>query len=285
MQSLISAVDNLLTFESESLESLLGRLEREEKEHYNNSFRKLDEYVKSEELREKVLGKEMDYKSMDQLPASDFDMVYTILRGESICHTSRIPSQIRYLGHLTQSDKVGGPSVWGEETYDIGIELKEAQKMNETTLTGMPVVWDASTAERKSDCPFVIAPDPKDYFYIQYTYGWQQLTIPNDATRSAYQYDPSKMKGVVMLILQTCDWGNCPKEFLTHEHYGDQEKGWELKVNSLPVTNITLIGNGAIVVHNGNDISFPPGPDGEYKLEFHVNHRWKYMRLTSAIIF
>lgn len=284
IQSLISAVNDLVSLETESLETLLERLVKEEREHYDQSFRRLDDYVKSEELQAKAMGRDMDYSSMDQLPATDFDIVHTILRGDSLCHTSRIPSQIRYNGFLTMSDKVGGPSVWGQETYDIGTELEIARGLNETSLQAIPVVWESNSRERQSDCPFVIAPDPKDYFFVQHGYGWQPLTIPNDATRIAYKYDVSKLKGVVTLILQTCDWGKCPKGFLTHEAFHDKE-GWELEVNGISVTNITAIGNDAIVAHNGDGLTFPPGPNGEFQLRFRVTKQQSYLRLTSATIF
>ncbi|KAL3913446.1 MAG: hypothetical protein SGILL_006488 [Bacillariaceae sp.] len=284
IQTLVSAVDDLVSFESEGLDALLERLQKEEREHYEQSFRKLDDYVKSDELREKATGKDMDYRNLDQLPASDVDMVYTMLRGDSICHISRIPSQIRYNGHLTMSDKVGGPSVWGQETYDLGIELETAEGMNKASLQSVPLVWKKENAVRQSECPFIIAPDAKDFFYIHHDFGWQPLTIPNDATRKEYGYDATKLKGVVTLILQVCDWGNCPDGFLTREAFQDQE-GWEVEVNGLPVTNITVIGNGAMVAHNGNGITFPPGPNGDFVLKFHVAKPQSYLRVTSVIIF
>ena len=173
--------------------------------------------------------------------------------------------------------------MWGQETYDVGVELEVAQTLKKASLQSVPLVWNNATSERQSQCPFIIASDPKDFFYIHHDYGWQSLTIPNEATRKAYEYDASKMKGIVTLILQSCDWGNCPEGFLTHKAFHDQE-GWELEVNGNPVTNITVIGNNAIVAHNGNGITFPPGPDGEYVLKFHVTKPQNYLRVSSAII-
>ncbi|KAL3914345.1 MAG: hypothetical protein SGARI_000169 [Bacillariaceae sp.] len=290
VQSLASAVDDLIQVSSQqqtSIEALLEKLVQEEKEHFGKSLQQLDDFIKTKEFQEeKVATHEMDFKYIDQLPSSsvDFDVVSTLLAGSSLCHTVRLPSQIRYLGHLTNSDKVGGPSVVGEETYDVGIELEEAKKMNSASLHGLPIAWNNKTGERQSECPFVIAPDPKDNFYIQHGYGWQNLTIPNDATRSAYQYNPSEMKGVLALILKGCDWGHCPKGFLTSDFYGLDE-GWNLKVNGVPATNLTMIGNGVIIAHNGNGITFPQGPNGEYKLEFQVTKPEHYLMMSSAIVF
>jgi hypothetical protein len=284
MQSLLSAVDDLLSFGSESLEDLLARLEREEKEHYERSLQQLDAFIASETLKEEI-PKEMGYSSMDKLPVSDLDVVSTVLGGESICHTVRLPSRIRYLGYLTNTDKVGGPSVYGEETFDIGMELQEAKSMTNSTIKSLQLIWDANESFRRQECPLIIAPDAKDSWYFQFGDGWRELRIPNEATRSAYRYNSSIMKGIVIMILRNCDWGQCETGFLTADDFGGNETGWEMMVNGMRVTALSDIGNGAIVVQNEHGITFPQGSNGEYKLDFHVTKPSHFLKLSSVIIF
>ena len=50
-------------------------------------------------------------------------------KGRSMCHTARLPSQSRYLGYLTDTDKVGKQAPYGQETYEVGIEKKVAEKV------------------------------------------------------------------------------------------------------------------------------------------------------------
>jgi hypothetical protein len=72
---------------------------------------------------------------------------------ESICHTARLPAQTRYLGYLTDTRKVGGPSVYGEETYEIGIEADTVRK--QPPIGELALVWSAAQRE---NCSVALAP-------------------------------------------------------------------------------------------------------------------------------
>lgn len=280
MQALIAAVDDLVALESESLEGLLARLQKEEDDHYVQVSRRnpLDD-----ELREIFNGTEglhklcYNFEDLSNAPP-DFDWYSLFLTGKSVCHTARLPSRIRYLGFLTDSTKTGGPSVFGEETFDVGLEdVSDPEAGN-----SLPLVWDAE-GKWRNQCPFVIAPDNKDFFYTQHGYGWRELVIPSASMREAYHYDPSAMKGIVIMVFQTCWWGQCPENRLQPKDLEDGK--WDIKINDVPVTKMTAIGNEAVVAQNADGITFPQGPDGGYKLGFHVNEPGWYQKIYSIIVF
>jgi len=67
-----------------------------------------------------------------------------ILKGPNFCHTARLPAQIRHLGILTESPMVG------EDSYDTGIELKEAKKSERDESRLMQLVYEQEF--RKPPC-------------------------------------------------------------------------------------------------------------------------------------
>lgn len=282
LQTLMSAVDELVSHQSEKLDVLLERLEAEEERHYDQLLQKnpLDEEL------QKNFGDKLGY-NFDELPPLDppVDWYSMFLTDKSICHTVRLPSEIRYHGYLTNSKKTGGPSVYGEETYDIGLELQEAKlSENPEAVKDLQLVWEANKDQRKHQCPLVIGPDPKDYYYTQHGDGWRNFVIPNGATSAAYDYDASAMKGILVMVLHICDWGQCPEGMLTAKDISDGKK-WEIKINDVPVTNLTDIGNGAVVFQHPNGIQFPQGSTGGYQLQFHVNEPNYYTQISSIIVF
>ena len=104
VDNLLGALDKLNNLEYESVDTLLSELLQEEDELYNDQIMKMD-----------FQGHAPKLYSVDGNEPEGFDpsLFFT---GESICHTARLPSQARYLGYLTDTDKVGGPVPFGKET-------------------------------------------------------------------------------------------------------------------------------------------------------------------------
>jgi hypothetical protein len=282
MQTLLEAVNEMVSLESESLEALLTRLQKEEDKHYDAISR---HNLVDEELRKQM--KERSGYKFDELPnfEPDIDWYSLLLTGKSLCHTVRLPSQIRYRGLLTESNKTGGPSVYGEETYDLGLEIEESKALpNPEATKALQMVYLANEGQRKHKCPLVINPDEKTFFYMQYGDGWREHVIPNAATREAYHYDPSSMRGIIILVFTICDWDRCPPGFLRAKDYDNGNK-WDMKINDVPVTNMTEVGNDAVVVQNDDGFTFPQDSNGGYKLEFHVNEPDYVAKITAIIVF
>lgn len=104
IDNLLGALEELIQLEHENTETLLSRLVREEDELYNDQIMKMEFQSDAASLY-----------ALDENHKGAFDPS-VFFKGESMCHTARIPSQTRYLGYLTNTDKVGGPVPFGKET-------------------------------------------------------------------------------------------------------------------------------------------------------------------------
>ncbi len=110
IDNLLGALDLLAKLEYEGVETLLSRLLQQEDELYNDQIMKMDFQSDATALYP------LDKDDEEALDSSMFFM------GESMCHTARIPSQTRYLGYLTNTDKVGGPVPFGKETVSSRLQ-------------------------------------------------------------------------------------------------------------------------------------------------------------------
>jgi hypothetical protein len=114
IDSLLEALKELkyqLQLEYASVETLLSRLLREEAEVYNDQIAKIDFQEHARKLYSWEDG------SSDDGAGGEIDFDPSVFfSGKSMCHTARLPAQTRYLGYLTNTEKVGGPTPFGKET-------------------------------------------------------------------------------------------------------------------------------------------------------------------------
>jgi hypothetical protein len=204
-------------------------------------------------------------------------------RGPSMCHTARLPSQTRYLGILTETDKVGGPAPRGEETYDVGLDFKSNQKVAKPEGSDeMRLVH--KTGDEDKHCPgFTVKPDYPDSFIVNFLDGWTKLTFPNAAEQRAYHYNPKAHEGLIVFHLRKCDWGKCPKEFLTTAHYAT--KDWVMKVNGQTVTEVIDIGEFATIAKGKDGFRFQPDANGQYTIEVNVNTDKMYTEFADFVLY
>jgi hypothetical protein len=136
----------------------------------------------------------------------------------------------RYLGYLTNTEKVGGIAPFGNETYDTGIEKGEADT---TDVKGeLRLVWENNPKVRQF-CEVQIRPDYKDHFYAHQRHGLVPLVFSNEKEKVAYNDDQSKMQGLIIIVLADCDWKEC----------GDGD----LKADSIANGDVTIAVNGLIL--------------------------------------
>lgn len=270
--ALLGALQDLEKHDNHDGETLLGELRKNEEELYHNFTNATlpDIHRTMYSVKDGVVIQ----------PEFDSSVFFT---GHSFCHTGRVPSQTRYLGYLTNStDKVGGPAPYGYETYDTGINVEFALR-SPSPNGEMRLVW-AGGKEREISCPVTCKPDYKDVFLTTSLDGWTKLTIPNEAERTAYRYDPSRFKGIIIMILRGCDFGKCERGFLKQEQY--DEKKWEMKVNGLPVVSVVDIGFEALlVVGEDGRVHFPPTANGEYDIEVQVLESGSFVKVSSFILY
>lgn len=133
-----------------------------------------------------------------------------------MCHISKLPSQVRYLGYLTNETDtttinkvVGKPAPYGKEEYDVGILDTVAATTSLFHANGtMPLVYQLymEREECDGDSTVIVKPDYPDYFVAREEYGWVELIFPNVAEQQAYHYQPTHYQGLILLHFKRCTY-------------------------------------------------------------------------------
>lgn len=145
----------------------------------------------------------------------------------------------------------------------------------------MQLVWtDDKMHEHNCEVPVNI--DHKDSFFSTGN-GWNSLTFPNEAERSAYNYNPKELKGIVVLVFVKCDWGKCEEAYLGPKDLSDNQ--YEMKINGIPVEKLLNIQHDALVAKHKDGINFPPSANNDYKFEIKVNDPSKHVKISSFIVY
>ena len=271
MDALLSTLQDLSEHQIEDTRLLLSQLQQEDEDlHTNFTKAELPDFHKN-------------LLKVDELAESEpkFNTSFFYKR-RSMCHTGRLPSQIRYQGILTDTDKVGQQAPVGEEKYYTGFDKSEAKKISTENGT-MRLVYEMH--KERENCPgYIVKPDYPDSFFTNHLDGWTKLTFPNEAEKKAYGYDPTHYEGIFILHGKGCSWGKCPKGFLTpvEDH---AEKHWEMKINDQLVSTVIGIGAGAAVVKGENGILFTPNSNGQYEIEIRVNKDESYLELSDFVLY
>ena len=261
--------------EAGDVPALLSKLVREDIELH-------DEFRKAElpELHTKLLKLDEVLETGDDggdQPGIDHELFF---RGPSMCHTARLPSRVRYLGILTETDEVGGPAPVGEETYYVGTHREDAEK-TPSEDSSMRIVYETHREREKHCTGVVVKPDYPDSWFAGWKDDWTSLTIPNAAEREFFGYDPERHRGVIIVHWKKCDWGNCPEGFLTAEDDGD----WEMRINSQKVSVIDIQHGGYIAKGETTGFRFEPDPDGRYTIELKIHKKNHYVELADFVLY
>jgi hypothetical protein len=191
-------------------------------------------------------------------------------RGPNICHTARLPAEIRHLGILTESSLVG------EDSFDKGIEVETA-KNNTPEDKSMQLVY---TEGARQSCPIPLEKDYKDYFYVAKTHGWSQLTLPNNAEIKAYGTS-KPLRGVIAVCFAYCKGAKCTAEDIqsTHIHAGMAE----MEVNGVKVTTLTAFDRCSFLRHVDGYV-WKPNSEGRFRIRAKVDKVKSHIRLSSIVI-
>jgi hypothetical protein len=133
-----------------------------------------------------------------------------------------------------------------------------------------------------------VNPDKKDFFFSKGGH-WNELLIPNKAEKKVYLNngdDVNSLEGFVFPFFKGCDWGNCPDGFLQHKDLHDGK--WEMKINGESVTQFVPVhggDQGSYICKHARGYTFPPDPDGNFKIEIRVKEETGYIELSSIAIF
>ena len=231
---------------------------------------------------------------------TDFNSTY-IIGGPNYCHTTKLPSEIRFLGILTETATQIGPN-----DYDKGLGvqtlLKKGYKSNDKTNPNgsgaQSMILSYDEADRQI-CPIRTNEDYKDFYFVGANTGWQQLTLPNHSERNAYSIREGSfsststiplLQGYVAMCLTLCPWDKCPKGVWSRNVYTESNY-LEIRINQVMVTNYTNIGNSECDLLRHNDgYRFPiDDKDNTVAIEVQLNvpdtkNPRSYIRISSWIV-
>jgi hypothetical protein len=162
-----------------------------------------------------------------------------VLRGPNFCHTARLPAEIRHLGILTDSSKIG------EDSYDKGMSKGAIQKY--VPDGSMPLVFDGGERQK---CEEPLQKDYKDYFLVKQAFGWTQLTLPTDREVEAYGTG-APLHGYISVCFR-------------HDG-GFRLGGNQMEVNGMRVTNFTKH-RKCMWLRNAKGHKFEPNSDGRFEI-------------------
>jgi hypothetical protein len=160
-------------------------------------------------------------------------------RGPNFCHTARLPAEIRHLGILTDSSKIG------EDSYDKGMSKGAIQKY--VPDGSMPLVFDGGERQK---CEEPLQKDYKDYFLVKQAFGWTQLTLPTDREVEAYGTG-APLHGYISVCFR-------------HDG-GFRLGGNQMEVNGMRVTNFTKH-RKCMWLKNAKGHKFEPNSDGRFEI-------------------
>ena len=127
-----------------------------------------------------------------------------------------------------------------------------------------------------------VSPDHKDSFYGSYKQGPAKLTIPNEKEKAEYRYNQKEMKGLVIFVIGTCDWGKCQTGDLRNN---DIKAGnVRITINGQVVTSVTDIG-GAVILKSPFGMYFEPSANDDYEISINVTKPDSFFRISSIIIY
>jgi hypothetical protein len=221
--------------------------------------------------RKSFMSHKLPTKILEDLAIPDDVDREIFYRGPNFCHTAYLPAETRHRGILTESSLVG------EDSYDMGIEFKDADKNNPQD-NSMQLVYEK---DMRQTCDIPLNKDYKDFFYAHNSHGWSQLTLPNKAEFQAYGTG-EPLRGVIAVCFSTCDWGHCPKGNLLRDDIVEGKA--ELLVNGIRATNLTKFDNECNFLRHNDGHVWKLNEDGLFHLRVKVNEEKSFVRFSSIVV-
>lgn len=212
-------------------------------------------------------------------PTLDLELLW---KGPSLCRTGRLPSQSRYLGYTTNTNKVGNIALLGSEEYDTGISILHASIADVAKNGSMVLAYQPGGIDR-TPCNVLLKPDYKDFFYANQIHGMVSLSVPNEKERHAYGYDSSKYKGLILLVFYDCEWGKCAKGELRPEDYSSGK--FNVLVNGKNVKELTFAGFEAWILKGDDGFYWEANSNGVFEVGFSVEEEHGFIKLSSIMLY
>jgi len=209
-----------------------------------------------------------------------FDMT-TLFKKRNICHTALLPSESRFKGILMPHWKKIGffSEKEGYTGYDQGIDFQRARQQPHI---GKEMRLTFSSAWREQ-CEVPLNQDFKDYFLVQGSELWQQVTIPNDAELKAYGTG-NPLEGIIAICLAHCTLGhaNCYRGDI-RESDVIAEGHVDITINGVIARNFTLW-DTCLFPYNNDGFTWKANPEGRFDIEVNVIKSSDYIRFSSLVV-
>ena len=199
------------------------------------------------------------------------------------CHTARVPSELRYMGLLTESNQTRDNDL-DYDHYDHGHMIKE---IRQTENAKMELGWDPSLYQGRCK-NYTVQIDYQDFFMVNGN-AWSTLTLPNEAESAYYNRVANSLPdskpetmGFIALCLASCGWG-CPKDSVTmkgHLTNTTAAPKVSMTVNGKAVTQFTRFSDCAFLKHEGGH-QWTSNIEGRYEISAKTIDPSFYMRVTS----
>jgi hypothetical protein len=227
--------------------------------------------------RKSFMSHKLPTKILEDLAIPDDVDREIFYRGPNFCHTAYLPAETRHRGILTESSLVG------EDSYDKGIELKDAINIIPED-NSMHLVYDQG---KRQICDIPVNKDYKDFFYAHNSHGWSQLTLPNKAEIEAYGTGEA-LRGVIAICFAFCEFYKCPKGQLARDEILEGKA--EMEVNGVKVSNLTAFDvdpphpNGCFFLKHNDGHVWKLNSDGLLQLSAKVNEEKSFIRFSSIVV-
>lgn len=249
-EMLMVSIEELSSVSKSNRTAVLNQLKSQEEADY-------EQFSKTATAKDST-DYDMVPKESELLTGTNASLFFT---EPSVCHTARLPSQQRYLGILTKTDEKG---ISG---YYKGISMEQARNLSsdKESQIPMPLVFDP--AELQS-CKEELNRDYKDFFFASNKMGWTALTIPNEAEKRAYMKESQNLRGLLVVCLGTCPWGQCEEGDMRKEALLDGRL--RMEVNGSPVTNTTDVVEDCLALRGSQGHFWQPNDAGQYVIRSRV---------------
>lgn len=197
----------------------------------------------------------IDNITSDHLTTLGVDTKLLLLRNKALCKTALLPSQTRYLGILTESEKKG--ELHG---YDTGVESIEAAR-NHPVPSEFVLTYVQAT---RLVCDVDLEHDHRDYFYASAASGWTSLRFPNDAELEAFAPHGFNPVGLIVICLTSCSFLGCQETTECREK-ALREGTLKLEINGEAVVDLVPF-DQCHLAKTSQGLVIPPNAVGRYEL-------------------
>jgi hypothetical protein len=221
---------------------------------------------------------------------SDISITANLFQKRSLCHTARLPSEMRYRGILTNRT-----AQEFDHFYREGLEREKADNLMSTmfdegadvdSIEGEEMKLVYSEALRQRRCDATLNIDYPDSFYVGPNEGWKSLKILTRLERETYKMDSPEGLIIVCLVQPNL----YRQGFNAREiKVGDLKKHplVAFRVNGQAVKALSWI-DSCFILNGAQGHYWEIGSDGQYEIEARVGNNddadHDILQISSVIV-